>query len=138
MGILSIFAQTVKDMDNNVYNFTKDGKCSHCGECCSALLPVTQEEYKTILDYVKSHHIKECRHALPLAGQTIDLTCPFLNTEKATEKCMIYPVRPLICRKFTCDSRQRPEWTMEEIMEVRQIRDMRKIIDEINKGRKKK
>lgn len=33
---------------------------------------------------------------------TIDMTCPFLNIDGDEKKCVIYPVRPQICKKFIC------------------------------------
>lgn len=32
------------DVKHGVYNFTKDGKCVSCGNCCTAILPVTKAE----------------------------------------------------------------------------------------------
>lgn len=138
MGILGLIAQTAREMESNVYNFTKDGKCSHCGNCCSTLLPVTKEEYMRIHNYVVNHHIKECVHAMPFAGQTMDLTCPFLDMGKKVNKCRIYPVRPLICRSFICDSRQRPEWPEEELRKKRDVMDMRQIYRTIERIKDKK
>lgn len=137
MGLLGLIAQTARDMDSNAFNFTRDGKCSHCGNCCSTLLPVTKEEYKRIKKYVLSNNIKECRHAMPFAGQTTDLTCPFLDNEKKENKCRIYEVRPLICRTFICDSNQRPEWPVEEMQKVRNVVDMRQLYRELEKIKKK-
>ena len=44
-----------EDMKHGVYNFTKDGKCTKCGNCCTALLPVTKQELK---EGIKAHLIK--------------------------------------------------------------------------------
>ena len=52
----------------------------------------------------------------------LDLTCPFLNDNKKTEKCAIYPVRPAICRYFICNdpkgARNHPELYEEERVAV--------------------
>ena len=40
--------QVLQDMKHGVYNFTKNGKCISCGNCCTALLPMTKTELKTI------------------------------------------------------------------------------------------
>ena len=138
MGILSMIAQVADDMENNLYNFTKNGTCSQCGNCCSNFLPLSADEVVTINNYVVNNNIKECIHALPVAGRVIDATCPFLDMEKPKEKCRIYPVRPLICRKFICNKEQRPSWTMEELMEERKVVDVRKMFFEKKTIKKRK
>lgn len=94
--------QAMSDMRNGVYNLTDNGKCTGCGSCCSNLLPMTDKEIKTIKRYIKQHGIKQQIHCIPLAQPALDLTCPFLNNGKKTEKCTIYEVRPAICRCFIC------------------------------------
>ena len=64
-------------------DFTVNGKCSNCGECCSTLLPVSDDEIKQIRQYIRKHHVK-LKHNVkaPMAARTIDLTCPFLDVSK--------------------------------------------------------
>ena len=81
-------------MKSGLYNFTEGGKCSDCGSCCSALLPVTRKEIKLMKRYVKAHRIRA-----ELNGDS--LSCPFRNERE--RQCMIYAVRPQICRSFRCD-----------------------------------
>lgn len=96
------------DFNNGTYNLTCNGKCTECGECCSNLLPMTDDEIKTIKRYIKRNGIKEhSRVVAPLLQPTIDMTCPFLDSSKSCEKCTIYEVRPKICRDFICDPKQR-------------------------------
>ena len=38
---------------NHVKDFSINGKCSMCGECCGAILPVSEKEIKRIKKYVK-------------------------------------------------------------------------------------
>ena len=80
------------------HDFTTDGKCSQCGECCKDILPGDFAEMYRIEKYIKSHRIKEQDHHVP--ASTIDMVCPFLNVD--TKQCVIYPVRPKVCRKFIC------------------------------------
>lgn len=94
--------EMLSDMRNGVYNLTDHGKCTQCGSCCSNLLPMTQNEIEKIKQHIKKNRIKEQVHGIPLAKPTLDLTCPFLDTGKKTEKCTIYDVRPSICRCFIC------------------------------------
>lgn len=122
---ISMLEQVRKDMEHGVYDMTDNGKCTGCGNCCSNLLPMTEKEINTIRQYIKKHHIKECKHGIPLAEPVIDLTCPFLDDSKKTEKCRIYEVRPHICREFICcQSERKPidlEWGMKaRVMNVRE------------------
>lgn len=87
-----------------ITDFTKNGKCSGCGECCSDLLPVTNKELKVIREYVKQHKIKS---QVPRVVNGIYLMCPFRNSTG----CAIYEVRPQICRSFICN---KPIPTLEE------------------------
>lgn len=83
-----------------VSDYTVDGKCSNCGACCSNLLPISETDIKRIKAYVKKHKIKEQRHNV-LGTKTFDMTCPFRDEGK--KKCLIYEVRPAICREFLCN-----------------------------------
>ena len=81
-----------------VKDFTKDGKCSNCGQCCSNLLPLSEAEIKRIKAYIKKHGIKEQRHNVMVG---VDMTCPF--RDERNKKCLIYEIRPAICREFMCN-----------------------------------
>lgn len=94
--------------DVDVTDFTIQGKCSSCGQCCSNLLPLSNEEVSRIKSYIKKHKIKEQRHN---AMMGVDMTCPF--RDEANRKCLIYPIRPAICREFMCNH------TTEDIMKAK-------------------
>lgn len=83
-----------------VTDFTKNGECSKCGNCCGKYLPLTTYEIDRIKAYIKKHNIKE--HINNFA-YGLDMTCPFLNDK---QMCNIYKVRPQICRCFKCDKTQ--------------------------------
>ena len=84
-----------------VTDFTKGGKCSNCGKCCSNCLPLSKAERKRIRAYIKKHGIKEQRHNV---ASGVDMTCPF--RDEANHKCLIYEIRPAICREFMCNKPQ--------------------------------
>lgn len=108
------FKDMLNEFNDGTYDFTCNGKCVGCGQCCSNLLPMTDEEIKVIKQYIKANGIKEHSHiVVPLATPTIDMTCPFLDDSKSCEKCTIYEVRPRICRDFICDPKQRPKVDLE-------------------------
>lgn len=85
----------------NVVDFTVDGKCSNCGNCCIGILPISSSEIAVIKAYIEKHNIKEQTVCYPVSGPTIDATCPFRSMSE--KKCLIYPVRPWICRNFLCN-----------------------------------
>ena len=77
-------------------NHTDNGKCTGCGACCSSLLPVSEKELHKIKKYIKKHKILPQKHI-------DEWVCPFLDISKAKNKCLIYEVRPRICKAFKCD-----------------------------------
>lgn len=79
-----------------ITNNTNKNKCSRCGQCCNAWNPITMEEYYKIKDYIQENNIKQA--PIKTIKDDIYITCPF-NTPKG---CSIYPVRPAVCRKFSC------------------------------------
>lgn len=99
--VLGTVEKMAEDLQKGVLDFTKDGQCSQCGECCSDFLPLSDMEIAQIHAYVKRHGITEHRNCPPTVIPTVDYTCPFRNN--AEKKCEIYPVRPAICRDFRCD-----------------------------------
>lgn len=106
-------------MEDNIYNFTKDGKCSSCGNCCSNLLPMSKKEIQTIHEYIRKNNIRESKHILPMAKQPYDMICPF--RDNGNKICTIYPVRPEICRQFICDSEKRANHNRELLRQTREI-----------------
>ena len=100
MGKLGSIEEIIADMKAGVMDFTVDGKCSGCGQCCSNYLPVGKHEVENIRRYIKKHGIKEIKRFGPQRDM-IDMVCPFRSDIEG--KCLIYPVRPAICRDFQCD-----------------------------------
>lgn len=46
---------TVKDLfDRKAVDYTVDGKCSGCGNCCSNVLPLADAEVKRIVEDIRS------------------------------------------------------------------------------------
>lgn len=99
-----VMADTIHCMEQGCYNFTQNGKCSKCGSCCSAILPLKQSEINRLKKIIKARHIKP--HTQPVVVKAIDLTCPFLTDDNL---CQIYDKRPFICRVFKCDSKPTEE-----------------------------
>lgn len=95
--------------DKNVTNYTCNGKCSNCGECSTDFLHLSKEEIIKIKNYIKQHKIKRQYH-LPLTQTYVDITCPF--RDNINKKCVIWKVRPSICKSFLCNkSREELNYT---------------------------
>ena len=96
-----------EDMKIDPIDFSENGQCSRRGNCCSSLIPVSPKEIRAIAKYVRKHGITA---KLPEGETLIYMHCPFLqpDPERPDRKtCMIYEVRPSICRCFSChDSNQ--------------------------------
>lgn len=122
-----ILSETRTEMEHGVYNFTHNGECVKCGSCCSNLLPLSASEIKDIKKYVKKHHIKEEKHFVPVSTSTMfDFTCPFLHNGDNEHVCVIYQVRPMVCRLFKCDqSREVIETNKRKLRGSRMIFDVR-------------
>lgn len=92
--------EDIMHRDNQtVTDFTRDGKCSMCGECCGDMLPLSAREINRIKRYVKDHGIRE--HTNAVVAADFNFKCPF--RDDARRKCDIYDVRPKICRSFMCN-----------------------------------
>lgn len=124
MEVLSFLQSVQRDMEDNVFNFTKDGECSSCGNCCSNMLPLSRKEIDAIRRYIRKHNIRESKHILPVAKQPYDMVCPF--RDNGNKICTIYPVRPEICRQFICDSEKRAKHNRELLKQTRRIVDVRR------------
>ena len=101
MSKIGSFDDMIFDDKRGPFDFTVNGECSNCGECCSNLLPISSFEIDKIKRYIKKHNIPEQHKFAPVTGPTLDLTCPFRSEKE--RKCLIYEVRPEICRVFKCD-----------------------------------
>lgn len=110
-------------LEDNIIDFTDNGTCSGCGNCCSNLLPMSKKEIAAIHRYISKYGIKECKHLLPVAKPAFDMTCPFRDNDNGT--CAIYEVRPEICRKFICNNEKRAKNNRKLLRQTRIIVDVR-------------
>lgn len=73
------------------YNIPAHTGCQNCGDCCS-MIPATSHELQRIYSHLKTHpnirtRAQQNAHKL--------FVCPF--RDNATQRCLIYSVRPIIC-----------------------------------------
>lgn len=64
------------------------------------MLPLSESEIREIKAYIKKNNIKEQRNIL--VNAIADMTCPFMKKSNTDKKCVIYEIRPKICRYFIC------------------------------------
>lgn len=104
-------------------------KCSKCGECCSCFLPICQEELDIIQEYVIKNNIKPQTQMLVMQNR---VACPYYDGKK----CLIYQVRPLICKEFYCNMEINIE-AAQRFMNKKYVNvNMWEIAKEIEKERK--
>ena len=97
--ILDVIRQ---EMEDGVYDFTKDGQCSGCGSCCSRFLPVSGKEVKAIRRYVRKKKIQEQRHLYPIRtiyGMTGAESIPVLKKAIAKLESMTVDISDEECRE---------------------------------------
>ena len=96
--------ELVEDMLNHKgsIKLSQDGSCNNCNECCSILSPVTSEELKILkrlfTKKIEKNYIKyiEKHRLIGLVA-----VCPFSCYE--TKRCLIYHLRPTVCKKYHCN-----------------------------------
>ena len=125
-NIQEIVKELVFGNANNLVDCSINGKCSKCGECCSNFLPVSQSEVNKIQKYVIKNKIRPQKQMLVMKNT---LTCPYFNGKK----CLIYEVRPLICKEFYCYKKPNVEMAKKFREEERFPVDMWAIANEIDK-----
>jgi len=81
--------------------------CDGCRECalrCVAGVQMTRREFESIIAYLRTldadrvRRVLEQEKSVPWFEETYRECCLFLDVVK--EECLIYPVRPLMCRLF--------------------------------------
>lgn len=72
----------------DMLNIPEHTGCRNCGDCCT-LVPATPAEIDEIRRYISEKGITPLRKRGSMA-------CPF--HDDGQKRCVIYPVRPLICR----------------------------------------
>lgn len=82
-------------------DYSVNGKCINCNECCSVNLPLTRKEYK-FFKKVIAVNIKAIRnnYEIFMKKGLYFLRCPFSSLEN--KRCQIYKDRPTICRVYHC------------------------------------
>lgn len=72
----------------SIFNIPEHKNCTNCGACCG-IVPATIPEINAIRDYIAVNGIQPIKH------KEFGI-CPFRDDD--AKKCLIYPVRPTVCR----------------------------------------
>lgn len=80
---------------------TCNGKCTKCGECCSIVLPLDQDDANKMQDYIIKNKIFPQKF---LRLMTNKWQCPYYTGNKE-KGCSIYEARPKICKYYKCDKK---------------------------------
>jgi len=98
-------------------DFTDNGKCRDCGNCCGNIIPIADKDVERIRKYIEEHGIRPSKPLFlkgPFSGPTIHNDCPFL-LDRDDHRCAIYSVRPAICRMYTCHKNYKKEINREDV-----------------------
>ena len=71
-------------------NIPSHTNCNNCGECCYMVM-ASESEIENIKKYIRKNP-----DVLKKTGKRLSLKCMFRDDKE--KKCLIYPVRPLVCR----------------------------------------
>ena len=84
-----------------ITNFSQNGECKGCIECCTVNLPLTKQEFKLMKSLLTKKMIDNIRK--DISNGELYVICPFAIRGKG---CSIYEQRPTICKIFHCDKNQ--------------------------------
>lgn len=83
-------------------------QCNQCAQCCNITAQISKKEVKDIRNYLKKNpkilnQVNEetvKRKNDMETGKKFDIRCFF--RDPITMKCLIYDIRPMICRSYKC------------------------------------
>jgi len=75
-----------------IYSLINNFSCKHCHKCCGPIIWFEPEEIM-IREYMEKNNIKRILWTQDEFKQN-QMRCPYL----IDDKCIIYPVRPIVCR----------------------------------------
>ena len=113
-----------------ITDYTCNGKCSCCGQCCGDILHLSDKEIKKIDNYLKKNKIEKTKRNVLVQ---YDNTCPFRDNKNKI--CKIYEVRPDICKAYKCDKTPEDAYKLRELnCKGKLPRSMRNLFFNDNKG----
>lgn len=107
-----------------IYNSIPSGTCNGCANCCMEAVGAFYSEFLRIYQFLKSETLYDSVIDRIESHYTNELIkkdyCPFLNDNK---QCIIYPVRPLVCRLFGHSTKEDHEANYNQVLEMNQAAD---------------
>lgn len=111
------------DQLNILYNSIPKGQCNGCASCCMESVNAFYIEFLNIYNYVKHHQMYDKIMARIEAHYFNELIrvdhCPFLENNQ----CLIYDVRPHVCRLFGHSTQEDHEENYLQVLELNQAAD---------------
>jgi len=84
--------QAIKESLEKIYSQIPNFNCQNCHQCCGPIIWFKPEEI-LIREYLKKYKIKHVVWTKKEFEKN-NRRCPYL----INDKCIIYPVRPIVCR----------------------------------------
>ncbi len=107
-----------KDL-SNIYNSIPGGKCEGCTSCCMESVNTFYIEFLNIYKYMEKNNLLDKWTKNIEEHYFNELTekkaCPFLDDDG---RCIIYLVRPLVCRSFGYSSKEEHESNYQRVLEM--------------------
>ena len=105
------------------FNYQKafgEKSCVQCGRCCANILMISPKEIKLIKEYIQDNNIKVINRNNFLLLEDVNI-CPFLKDDGDKAECLIYEVRPSICRSFSCNPKFSKEMEYENVEAINML-----------------
>ncbi|MBS3778461.1 MAG: YkgJ family cysteine cluster protein [Candidatus Thermoplasmatota archaeon] len=111
---------------NRIYAQIPSFECKHCQQCSNPIMWFKPEEIN-IKDYLKKHNLP---YIVWTDEEFIDhhMKCPYLQDNK----CIIYPVRPLVCRLQGIIFDLPCPYTKKTLLTEQQFRNIMKKVTDLN------
>lgn len=116
-------------MENNFQQAFGNDSCVRCGRCCANVLMLSDHEIQVIRKYIKRHNIQVQNHNVIGMKEDANI-CPFkkqsisYDGEKHINEgtfCAIYPVRPSICRSYSCNPKFRQTMNYDNVKAINML-----------------
>lgn len=109
----------------NVYSQIPEFECKHCHRCCGPIIWFKPEEI-FIRGYIKNHDVEYIVWSTEQFKNN-DMCCPYLKNDR----CIIYPVRPIVCRLQGNVSDMPCEYNTKKIMSKNQLDRIKKEFEKL-------
>jgi len=118
----------LKNRLNKIYKKIPEFKCKHCHKCEQDLIIWFKPEEINIRDYMSKHNIEY----ITLSSKEFkknNKQCPYLKNNR----CIIYPVRPIVCRLQGTISELPCKYNKNQYMSKKQFATIKKEFNQLLK-----